>query len=100
MDFSRPTKRGMTICGYTTTSRSGRTGRPWMETDLVVDADSVTRRALNTPEQLQMQRTVAVFSQSVAREMGMREDVSTLATQFPIRSRTAETCRRGCTGKR
>jgi hypothetical protein len=57
-----------------------------METDLVeVDADSVTRRALNTPEQLQMQRAVAVFSQSVAREMGLGERVSTAATQFPIR---------------
>jgi hypothetical protein len=57
-----------------------------METDLVeVDADSVTRRALNTPEQLQMQRAVAVFSQSVAREMGLGERVSMAATQFPIR---------------
>jgi hypothetical protein len=26
MDFSRPTNKGMTMCGYTTTSRSGSTG--------------------------------------------------------------------------
>jgi hypothetical protein len=30
------------VCGYTTTSRSGRTGRPWMETDLETDGESVT----------------------------------------------------------
>ena len=28
MDFSRPTNSGITMCGYTTTSRSGSTGMP------------------------------------------------------------------------
>ncbi|WP_414593861.1 hypothetical protein [Ancylobacter sp. G4_0304] len=29
MDFSRPTKSGTIICGKTTISRSGRTGKVW-----------------------------------------------------------------------
>src|SRR5271165_5336829 len=29
IDFSRPTNSGITICGYTTTSRSGSTGIPF-----------------------------------------------------------------------
>ena len=28
MDFSRPTNSGITMCGYTTTSRNGSTGMP------------------------------------------------------------------------
>src|SRR3569832_1226838 len=31
MDFSLPTNKGITICGYTTTSRNGRTGTRWVD---------------------------------------------------------------------
>src|SRR5678815_4885261 len=85
MDFSRPTNSGMTLCGYTTTSRSGRTGRPWMETDLEVVADSVTRRALNAPIPLQNAAHRAGFSQSVTREMGLRGGLSLIHISEPTR---------------
>jgi hypothetical protein len=56
MDFSRPTNNGMTMCGYTTTSRSGSTGNPWMTTDLEDGEVSVTRQALEKPRRREMQR--------------------------------------------
>src|SRR5882672_4146197 len=49
MDFSRPTNSGITMCGYTTTSRSGSTGMPLSEGAASKDSatgSSLTRLAL------------------------------------------------------
>jgi len=50
------------MCGYTTTSRSGSTGNPWMTTDLEDGEVSVTRRALGKPQRREMQRRRAVVA--------------------------------------
>src|ERR1700722_6490500 len=45
IDFSRPTNSGITMCGYTTTSRSGSTGTA-VDTTASVTADSLGTAAL------------------------------------------------------
>src|ERR1700730_3560485 len=42
MDFSRPTNSGITMCGYTTTSRSGSTGTADGTTASITVVSSVT----------------------------------------------------------
>src|SRR5687768_4585772 len=81
MDFSRPTNSGMTMCGYTTTSRSGSTGSAGMGMDLEDGEDSVTRCPRANRDAAKCS-AVAVFSQSVAREVGIEVCLSTPETQF------------------